>query len=414
VPESTAADFGDLIAARIRAEHLTLSSRWLERLRTLLPVPANDIFPGDRLLDHIPALIQEIAAYLRMPSAEAVAANTGVISKAQQLGELRHSQQASVHQLLAEYRLLGGVLSSFVQEEFQRLELSPAASEAIELLRRLNEAVWILLQTTVDTFVADYTTTIVNHASRLESFNRMVSHELRQPLGTLTYAMPLLKAASERGDVPKQTHLLGVMERNVASLLDMLQKLELVSRVQTPPSDTPAIQHVELRSIAGQVKRQLREMADARGVEIVVSDGLPSLTIEVARLELILVNLLSNGIKYSDPAKSDRFVAIEAVESADPGFCVVVVRDNGLGIPQEQLTSVFKRFVRAHAERDHELGVRGSGLGLSIVEECLDAIGARIAIESSVGEGTSVLVTLPNEPPTRVSTFDVPEAQNPD
>jgi signal transduction histidine kinase len=292
--------------------------------------------------------------------------------------------------------------------------MAPAASEAIELLRRVNEAVWILLQTTVDTFVADYTATIVNHASRLEGFNRMVSHELRQPLGTLTYAMPLLKAASERGDVAKQTHLLGVMERNVASLLDMLQKLELVSRVQTAPSDTPAVQHVELSSIAGQVKRQLREMADARGVEILVREGLPSVTIDVARLELILVNLLSNGIKYTDPAKPDRFVAIEAGESADPGFCAVAVRDNGLGIPPEKLTSVFKRFVRAHAERDHELGVRGSGLGLSIVEECLDAIGARIAIDSTVGDGTSVLVTLPDEPPTRVSTFDVPETENPD
>ena len=79
--------------------------------------------------------------------------------------------------------------------------MAPTASEAIEVSRRLNDAIWILTQTTVDTFVSNYTTTIASHAERLESFNRMVSHELRQPLGTLVYALPLLKIEAERGDL---------------------------------------------------------------------------------------------------------------------------------------------------------------------------------------------------------------------
>src|SRR4029434_4859734 len=94
--------------------------------------------------------------------------------------------------------LLGNILTSFVKEELERIGIGPSASDAIEGLRRLKDARLILMQTTVDTFVSEYTATIDSHAARLESFNAMVSHELRQPLGTLMYALPLLKAEASR------------------------------------------------------------------------------------------------------------------------------------------------------------------------------------------------------------------------
>ena len=78
----TAAGFGDQIAARISAEHVRISVRWLERLRSLLTVEANEVFPSEQLLDHIPALIQDVAAYIRSPETEAVAANTSITAKA--------------------------------------------------------------------------------------------------------------------------------------------------------------------------------------------------------------------------------------------------------------------------------------------------------------------------------------------
>jgi signal transduction histidine kinase len=135
-------------------------------------------------------------------------------------------------------------------------------------------------------------------------------------------------------------------------------------------------------------------------VEIRIAEPLPVLVVDVARLELILVNLISNGIKYSDPTKTDRFVYVESVPCDEATLACVAVRDNGLGIPQESLSTVFRRFVRAHANRDSELGVRGSGLGLAIAAECAEAVGGAIRVESTVGQGTSFLVTLPRE--TRV------------
>jgi signal transduction histidine kinase len=397
VSDLTAAGFGDQIAERISAEHVAISARWLERLRGLLTVEANEVFPTEQLLDHIPALIQDVADYIRSPEAEAVAANTSITAKARELGQLRHTQRASVHQLLAEYRLLGNILTSFVKEELERIGISPSASEAIEVLRRLNDAVWILMQTTVDTFVSEYTATIDSHATRLESFNRMVSHELRQPLGTLMYALPLLKAEADRGEMARHDHFLKVMERNVVRLTQLMEQLEGLSRLQTNRGDAPDVQRTDVASVVWEVARQLREMADARGVEIRVGDGMPSLVIDMARLELILMNLISNAIKYCDPAKPDRFVKIESVSAEREDLVGIMVRDNGIGIPQAHLSTVFRRFVRAHASRDSELGVRGSGLGLAIAAECAEAVGGSIRVDSSVGEGTSFLVTVPRD-----------------
>ena len=391
----TAARFGDQIAARISAEHINIAVRWLERLRGLLTVETNEVFPSEQLLDHIPGLIQNVADYIRSPEIEAVAANTSITAKARELGQLRHAQRASVHQLLAEYRLLGNILTSFVKEELERIDIGPSASEAIEVLRRLNDAVWILMQTTVDTFVSEYTATIDSHAARLESFNRMVSHELRQPLGTLMYALPLLKAEADRGDMARHDHFLKVLERNVVRLTQLMEQLEGLSRLQTSRGDAPDVQRTDVTSVVWEVARQLREMADARGVEIQLGDGMPSLVVDMARLELILMNLISNAIKYSDPAKPSRFVRIESVSPEREDHVGIMVRDNGIGIPQANLSTVFRSFVRAHASRDSELGVRGSGLGLAIAAECAEAVGGSIRVESSVGEGTSFLVTVP-------------------
>jgi signal transduction histidine kinase len=410
----TTADFANAMAERISAEHVSLSARWLERLMGLLSLEPNEVFPTKELLDHIPTLIREVANYVRAPEAEAIGANTAIITKAQELGALRHSQQASVHQLLAEYRLLGGILTTFVQEELARLDVLPTAEEAVEVMRRLNDAIWILTQTTVDTFVTEYTATIASHAARLESFDRMLSHELRQPLSTLMYALPLVRAEAGRGDTARCEHFLGLMERNVLRLIQQMEQLEALSRLRARPADAPEIQRVEVSTVAWEVARQLREMAEARTVEVHVSETLPAIVIDMARLELILMNLVSNAIKYCDPEKPQRFVHVENELTSEQDLACIVVRDNGLGIPESSQATVFRRFVRAHADRDAELKVRGTGLGLAIAAECVEAVGGSIRVESTVGLGTSFFVTIPREPPQTIPSEKPPSAPEPE
>jgi signal transduction histidine kinase len=146
-------------------------------------------------------------------------------------------------------------------------------------------------------------------------------------------------------------------------------------------------------------RRTYCEMATARGVILRISSGLPALVIDPALVELVLLNLVSNAIKYSDPSKQICFVEIgrAAADEEQERACIIYVRDNGLGIPEDQRDAIFDRFFRAHAHLDGELGVSGTGLGLAIVAECIQALGGTIRCESAVAEGTTFLIGLPCE-----------------
>ena len=110
------------------------------------------------------------------------------------------------------------------------------------------------------------------------------------------YALPLLKAEADRGDMARHDHFLKVMERNVVRLTQLMEQLEGLSRLQASRGDAPDVQRTDVASVVREVARQLREMADARGVEIQLGDRMPSLVVDMARLELILMNLTSNAI----------------------------------------------------------------------------------------------------------------------
>jgi len=387
-------EFGDLIAERMRAEHQVLAARWFERLVELLPVDARDVFPTESLLDHIPALIGEIGAYLRHPEEDAIAANTAILEKARELGALRHAQQASLHQLLREYHVLSGVLVAFVLEEMERLDVAPAPSAGVVLVARLHQAVDVLAQSTVESFVALYTQTITDQRERLEQFTRMAAHEWRQPLGALQFGVKLLKI--EGLDQARTQRTLEIVERSVDQLVGVTQKLETVARMNDAGGN-PLDQEVSVATVANEAARQLREMADARSVEIRVSDTLPTVTVDVGRLELTLVNLLSNGIKYSDATKPERYVEITGAESGDD-LCRIMISDNGLGIPAASLHTIFHRFTRAHEDREDLKHVGGMGLGLSIVEDSVRAMQGHIDVVSTEGVGTTFVLTLPTTP----------------
>ena len=389
--------FAEAIAARIAAEHATLAARWFARLHDLLPVGAEDVFPSDQLLDHIPTLIVDISDYLKSPEEHAIAANTAVVAKARELGTLRHQQRASLHQVLREYQLLGGILIRFVQDETIRLMLAPPPEECMTAVSRIHHAVDLLLQETVETFVGLYTQTITEQSERLHQFTRMATHEWRQPLAPIVTAVSLLKLQPEMA-TPMRSQVVEMIARNLATLTDLTYKLERLARLNGP-TDNPVLQRVSLHTIAAEAARQLREMADARRVEMRISEDMPDLAVDVGRLELALVNLLSNAIKYADAGKADRFVEVTAWRL--DGHCVVRVKDNGAGIPANRIESIFRRFTRAHTDRAELESVRGVGLGLAIVDDCVQAIGGSITVESQEGVGTTFELTLPDGSPLK-------------
>jgi two-component system OmpR family sensor kinase len=167
-------------------------------------------------------------------------------------------------------------------------------------------------------------------------------------------------------------------------------------------ADKPTEQTVEFTELAQEVARQLQEMAEARGVELRIRSELPTLYLDTGALELILINLVSNAIKYSDPAKPTKFVEVGG--RSDDGHYEIEVKDNGIGIPADSLGTVFERFTRVHAHLDEDLGINGSGLGLAIVEECVKSLAGQIEIQSEERAGTKFIIQIPKKlPPLKIA-----------
>jgi signal transduction histidine kinase len=106
------------------------------------------------------------------------------------------------------------------------------------------------------------------------------------------------------------------------------------------------------------------------------------------RLSLILNNLISNAIKYSDPQKETSFIHITI--NLRPDKVTLIFKDNGIGIENNYIQKVFNMFFRATEKNE------GAGLGLYIVKEAVDKLGGTIELESQVGKGTVFKIELPN------------------
>jgi signal transduction histidine kinase len=262
------------------------------------------------------------------------------------------------------------------------------------------------MRTTVDTFISEYTTTIQEQNERITAFNRAASHELRSPIGTLRFASALLDNELVRQDPRRLAKVVSTVKSSTDRLAWLVENLQRIARI-SDLVDVPSEQLVDLTALAEEVARQLEEMATARRVTIRIEPDLPALVADPARLELVLLNLVANAIKYSDPEKEESFVEVaharRQVDAALPDQAdafTLSVRDNGLGIAEADQPAIFDRFFRAHAHRDQELGVTGTGLGLAIVIDCVQALGGAIRCESRTGEGTAFFITLPSPRPT--------------
>lgn len=137
------------------------------------------------------------------------------------------------------------------------------------------------------------------------------------------------------------------------------------------------------------------------GVNIRAELGEGPLTLDAAdedRLEQVLINLIDNGLRYSPPG-SEMVIAAYRSEDAGIPHITIEVRDQGEGIPKEDLPYVFERFYKADKARtrgnapSHAGG--GTGLGLSIVKNIVEAHGGKVAVDSKVGEGTTFYVKIP-------------------
>lgn len=218
------------------------------------------------------------------------------------------------------------------------------------------------------------------------------AHDLRQPMQALTSLLAASRHALDRGDSAKSAELLALSEDASRAARGTLGAVLEISRLETGyvSADYSCF---DLAALVEESVAPCRSAAEERGVEMRVR-GRPGLVVRSDRhlLARVIGNLVSNAIKYSDPAKPRRAVVIGLVSLA--GRVRIDVVDNGIGIAERDWPKVFQPFVQlANPERDREKGV---GLGLSIVGAIMPLLSEhRLDMRSREGKGTRFSLEVP-------------------
>lgn len=227
-----------------------------------------------------------------------------------------------------------------------------------------------------------------------------VSHELKTPLTTIkSYTETLLDGASEDPELTR--NFLGIVDAEADRMNRLVKDLLQLSRLDHQQETMHrkncdliqlvenAAKKVEL-TVAGK-KQHLNRLYDSRRAVWIVADK--------DRIEQVLMNILSNAIKYTQEGGRidiDMRLAGRRV--------ILTVTDNGIGIPETEQSRVFERFFRVDKARSREMG--GTGLGLAISKQIVEEHEGDIRLESTEGRGTTVTITLPLAPIRGESNID--------
>jgi two-component system phosphate regulon sensor histidine kinase PhoR len=211
-----------------------------------------------------------------------------------------------------------------------------------------------------------------------------VSHELRTPLTAIKgYAETLRKEV----DTAPGKKYLEMVERNTDRLINIVNDLLLLSSLEEKA--VLELEDIDLGGFLENVIRIFDQRLKDKQLSLVIDmkENLPPIKADLFKLEQMLVNLLDNAIKYTDHGE----IAISA--GVQENRVRIQVRDTGIGIPKENIPRIFERFYVVDKSRSRKSG--GTGLGLSIVKHVVLLHKGTIGIESILGEGTTVTVSLP-------------------
>ena len=222
---------------------------------------------------------------------------------------------------------------------------------------------------------------------RKDEFLAMLSHELRNPLAAIFYALPLL--ALQKTDDPMQLRARGIIERQAGQLHHLVDDLLEVSRITTGRVQLRQTQ-VTISDIVTRAVETAQPLIAQRRHALAVS--LPELPLwlpaDAARLEQVVVNLLTNAAKYTDEGGR---IGLSVQQEGDRA--VLRVRDNGIGIAPELLPCVFDLFTQAERSLDRSQG--GLGIGLCLVQRLVEMHGGTVTATSILGQGSEFVVRLP-------------------
>jgi len=207
-----------------------------------------------------------------------------------------------------------------------------------------------------------------------------VSHELRTPIFAIQgYIETLLNGAIHDDNV--NMHFLEKANQHTVSLSNLLNDLIDISMIESGEMRM-SFRYFKINELINQVIQENQKIAEDKNLGLIYTPARENLEVfgDKDKLRQVLINLILNAIKYTEKGK------IEVIVEEDDKRAKIVVRDTGIGIPENYVDRIFERFFRVDKARSKSQG--GTGLGLAIVKHIVEAHSSKVSVISKVGEGS--------------------------
>jgi GAF domain-containing protein/signal transduction histidine kinase len=236
-------------------------------------------------------------------------------------------------------------------------------------------------------------------------FISSVSHELRTPLTSIKGYVDLLLLGAAGPIGEGQLSFLGVVKNNANRLMDLINDILEIGRIDADKIKL-SFEQVSIENVFQDVLQTLRAEIDRKSlnVQIDIKEELPQITADLRRMTQVVLNVVSNAVKYTYP--QGRVTLRAFVNPA--GLLQAEVEDNGVGISPEQQQHLFRRFYRADNPLRDEVG--GTGLGLSIAKSFVELHGGEMWVQSESGVGSTFSFILPVTQPEQLEQPEQPQS----
>ena len=212
------------------------------------------------------------------------------------------------------------------------------------------------------------------------------SHEFRTPLATISSSLFLIKSYGKKNDLENQAKHISKIDSTIKNLTELLDDYLSVSKLEADEDESYELKEFNLKSFISEVQTEMELIKKPAQVIHYHHSGNEAATLNEKLLKKILCNLISNAIKFSPEEEK-----IEINSKIENQQLTISIKDNGIGISQENQIRLFERFYRA----DNASLIQGTGLGLSIVSKYTRAMNGQIEVLSAIDQGTLFTLSFP-------------------
>jgi signal transduction histidine kinase len=361
------------LAALVMREREALWSRWRQQVRNLPSAGQLDV---PTLNDHLPGLLDELAAALRSKSDQTIP--EALAESSPPAHGLQRLQEAfDIEEVVAEYNILRACIHDLADDNGLPLQGKP-----FHILNRvLDHAIGLALQTYATQRALDV-------QRRREEYLAFVAHDLRTPLTAISMAGRVLEMTLPERST-ETMKMLKALRRSVQHLESLVAKvLEENTNLETEIGIKLERREFDLWALVEALIHDLHPVAGTNSTLLInqVPDDLVVFA-DASLLRRVFQNLIGNALKYTPRGE----VRIGAQELGADGAVECSVGDNGAGIPDELLETIFDK-----GQTDPE-ATGGTGLGLAIVKTFAEAHGGKVTVESKEGVGSTFRFSLPTK-----------------